>query len=186
MITDQLNTGVPSRDAFSMQGGAKRTQLVKPSQVQNTGLTANQAGSQSLQSKIQDNQSRIYNPVIPRPQQQVQAQPAQPQQTVASASQNVGAVNATSAPSSSSILNSMQTRAQAPAQNNSPVQQATQAPQAPQATSYNAINPANTTPVVNNATSALDDARGAIKKMSDKDIITLLNEISNGTLKGNY
>lgn len=160
MITDNNRAnGVPNRNAFSTQGINQRTQLVKPTQVNNTGLT----------------RPATQNPVRPVTQ------------TPRSGGTQMGGVNtdqfvpttasAPTAPSSSPLLRANNPSVAAPAVPNIP------SPDNARITSPN-LPLDNISGAAAVTPSGMDQARSAIRGMSSQDIITLLNEIASGNLKG--
>lgn len=175
MITDQKQTGVPNRGAFSTPT-RQRTQLVKPNQVNNIGRSAN-IDSRGGPAGTFRNAAPQFNPLRPaNAAAQVVQRPQVQRQT---------------APSPSPVQ-------EAPVQRQTPAQSVSaQAPAAePSLTLTQAntlatpnvlVSPANTpaTPQVPVSTRSYDaDARSAISKMSRAEISSLLDAIATGTLRG--
>lgn len=162
MITDQKQTGVPNRGAFSTPT-RQRTQLVKPNQVNNIGRSAN-IDSRGGPAGTFRNAAPQFNPLRPaNAAAQVVQRPQVQRQT---------------APSPSSVQASPVQR-QIPAQ---PV-----SAQAPAAEPSLPLTQTNTsaTPQVPVSTRSYDaDARSAISKMSRAEISSLLDAIATGTLRG--
>lgn len=160
MITDQKQTGVPNRGAFSMPT-RQRTQLVKPNQVNNVGRSAN-VDSRGGPAGTFQNAAPRFNPlrpanaaaqVTPRQMPAQQRQPVQPQiQT----------------PVNEPVERAVPTEpisSPAPVEP-TPQQQITMSPSPVDTRSYDA------------------DARNAISQMSRAEISSLLDAIATGTLKG--
>lgn len=162
MITDQKQTGVPNRGAFSTPT-RQRTQLVKPNQVNNIGRSAN-IDSRGGPAGTFRNAAPQFNPLRPA---NAAAQVAQRPQ-----------VQRQTAPSPSPVQ-------AAPVQRQTPVQPVSS--QAPAAEPSLPLTQANTlaTPQVPVSTRSYDaDARSAISKMSRAEISSLLDAIATGTLRG--
>ena len=162
MITDQKQTGVPNRGAFSTPT-RQRTQLVKPNQVNNIGRSANidrrggPAGT-FRNAAPQFNQLRPANAaaqVVQRPQVQRQT-----------------------APSPSPVQ-------EAPVQRQTPAQPVSaQAPAAEPSLPLTQTSTPATPQVPVSPISYEADARSAISKMSRAEISSLLDAIATGTLRG--
>ena len=162
MITDQKQTGVPNRGAFSTPT-RQRTQLVKPNQVNNIGRSAN-IDSRGGPAGTFRNAAPQFNPLRPA---NAAAQVAQRPQ-----------VQRQTAPSPSPVQ-------AAPVQRQTPVEPVSA--QAPAAEPSLPLTQANTlaTPQVPVSTRSYDaDARSAISKMSRAEISSLLDAIATGTLRG--
>lgn len=162
MITDQKQTGVPNRGAFSTPT-RQRTQLVKPNQVNNIGRSAN-IDSRGGPAGTFRNAAPQFNPLRPA---NAAAQVAQRPQ-----------VQRQTAPSPSSVQ-------AAPVQRQTPAQPVSA--QAPAAEPSLPLTQTNTpaTPQVPVSTRSYDaDARSAISKMSRAEISSLLDAIATGTLRG--
>lgn len=162
MITDQKQTGVPNRGAFSTPT-RQRTQLVKPNQVNNIGRSAN-IDSRGGPAGTFRNAAPQFNPLRPA---NAAAQVAQRPQ-----------VQRQTAPSPSPVQ-------EAPVQRQAPVQPVSA--QAPAAEPSLPLTQTNTpaTPQVPVSTRSYDaDARSAISKMSRAEISSLLDAIATGTLRG--
>lgn len=162
MITDQKQTGVPNRGAFSTPT-RQRTQLVKPNQVNNIGRSAN-IDSRGGPAGTFRNAAPQFNPLRPA---NAAAQVAQRPQ-----------VQRQTAPSPSPVQ-------EAPVQRQTPAQPVSA--QAPAAEPSLPITQTNTpaTPQVPVSTRSYDaDARSAISKMSRAEISSLLDAIATGTLRG--
>ena len=162
MITDQKQTGVPNRGAFSTPT-RQRTQLVKPNQVNNIGRSAN-IDSRGGPAGTFRNAAPQFNPLRPA---NAAAQVAQRPQ-----------VQRQTAPSPSPVQ-------AAPVQRQTPAQPVSV--QAPVAEPSLPLTQTNTpaTPQVPVSTRSYDaDARSAISKMSRAEISSLLDAIATGTLRG--
>ena len=162
MITDQKQTGVPNRGAFSTPT-RQRTQLVKPNQVNNIGRSAN-IDSRGGPAGTFRNAAPQFNPLRPA---NAAAQVAQRPQ-----------VQRQTAPSPSPVQ-------EAPVQRQTPAQPVSV--QAPVAEPSLPLTQTNTpaTPQVPVSTRSYDaDARSAISKMSRAEISSLLDAIATGTLRG--
>ena len=162
MITDQKQTGVPNRGAFSTPT-RQRTQLVKPNQVNNIGRSAN-IDSRGGPAGTFRNAAPQFNPLRPA---NAAAQVAQRPQ-----------VQRQTAPSPSPVQ-------EAPVQMQTPAQPVSA--QAPAAEPSLPLTQTNTpaTPQVPVSTRSYDaDARSAISKMSRAEISSLLDAIATGTLRG--
>ena len=162
MITDQKQTGVPNRGAFSTPT-RQRTQLVKPNQVNNIGRSAN-LDSRGGPAGTFRNAAPQFNPLRPA---NAAAQVAQRPQ-----------VQRQTAPSPSPVQ-------EAPVQRQTPAQPVSA--QAPAAQPSLPLTQTNTpaTPQVPVSTRSYDaDARSAISKMSRAEISSLLDAIATGTLRG--
>ena len=162
MITDQKQTGVPNRGAFSTPT-RQRTQLVKPNQVNNIGRSAN-IDSRGGPAGTFRNAAPQFNPLRPaNAAAQVVQRPQVQRQT---------------APSPSPVQ-------EAPVQMQTPAQPVSA--QAPAAEPSLQLTQTNTpaTPQVPVSTRSYDaDARSAISKMSRAEISSLLDAIATGTLRG--
>lgn len=162
MITDQKQTGVPNRGAFSTPT-RQRTQLVKPNQVNNIGRSAN-IDSRGGPAGTFRNAAPQFNPLRPaNAAAQVVQRPQVQRQT---------------APSPSPVQ-------AAPVQRQTPAQPVSE--QAPAAELSLPLIQTNTpaTPQVPVSTRSYDaDARSAISKMSRAEISSLLDAIATGTLSG--
>lgn len=162
MITDQKQTGVPNRGAFSTPT-RQRTQLVKPNQVNNIGRSAN-IDSRGGPAGTFRNAAPQFNPLRPaNAAAQVVQRPQVQRQT---------------APSPSPVQ-------EAPVQRQTPVEPVSA--QAPAAEPSLPLTQTNTpaTPQVPVSTRSYDaDARSAISKMSRAEISSLLDAIATGTLRG--
>ena len=175
MITDQKQTGVPNRGAFSTPT-RQRTQLVKPNQVNNIGRSAN-IDSRGGPAGTFRNAAPQFNPlrpanaaaqVVQRPQVQRQTAPS-PSPVQAAPVQRQTPVEPVSA--------------QAPAAEPSFPLTQTNTPATPQVPLTQTNTPA--TPQVPVSTRSYDaDARSAISKMSRAEISSLLDAIATGTLRG--
>lgn len=162
MITDQKQTGVPNRGAFSTPT-RQRTQLVKPNQVNNIGRSAN-IDSRGGPAGTFRNAAPQFNPLRPA---NAAAQVAQRPQ-----------VQRQTAPSPSPVQ-------AAPVQRQTPVEPVSA--QAPAAEPSLPLTQTNTpaTPQVPVSPRSYDaDARSAISKMSRAEISSLLDAIATGTLRG--
>lgn len=162
MITDQKQTGVPNRGAFSTPT-RQRTQLVKPNQVNNIGRSAN-IDSRGGPAGTFRNAAPQFNPLRPaNAAAQVVQRPQVQRQT---------------APSPSPVQ-------AAPVQRQTPAEPVSA--QAPAAEPSLPLTQTNTpaTPQVPVSTRSYDaDARSAISKMSRAEISSLLDAIATGTLRG--
>ena len=162
MITDQKQTGVPNRGAFSTPT-RQRTQLVKPNQVNNIGRSAN-IDSRGGPAGTFRNAAPQFNPLRPaNAAAQVVQRPQVQRQT---------------APSPSPVQ-------AAPVQRQTPAEPVSV--QAPAAEPSLPLTQTNTpaTPQVPVSTRSYDaDARSAISKMSRAEISSLLDAIATGTLRG--
>lgn len=162
MITDQKQTGVPNRGAFSTPT-RQRTQLVKPNQVNNIGRSAN-IDSRGGPAGTFRNAAPQFNPLRPaNAAAQVVQRPQVQRQT---------------APSPSPVQ-------AAPVQRQTPAQPVSE--QAPAAEPSLPLTQTNTpaTPQVPVSTISYEaDARSAISKMSRAEISSLLDAIATGTLRG--
>lgn len=165
MITDQKQTGVPNRGAFSTPT-RQRTQLVKPNQVNNIGRSAN-IDSRGGPAGTFRNAAPQFNPLRPA---NAAAQVAQRPQ-----------VQRQTAPSPSPVQ-------AAPVQRQTPAQPVSaQAPAVEQSLPSLPLTQANTlaTPQVPVSPISYEaDARSAISKMSRAEISSLLDAIATGTLRG--
>ena len=170
MITDQKQTGVPNRGAFSTPT-RQRTQLVKPNQVNNIGRSAN-IDSRGGPAGTFRNAAPQFNPlrpanaaaqVVQRPQVQRQTAPSpSPVQEAPVQMQTPAQPVSAQAPAAEPSLPLTQTSTPATPQTSTPA-----TPQVPVSTiSYEA------------------DARSAISKMSRAEISSLLDAIATGTLRG--
>ena len=162
MITDQKQTGVPNRGAFSTPT-RQRTQLVKPNQVNNIGRSAN-IDSRGGPAGTFRNAAPQFNPLRPA---NAAAQVAQRPQ-----------VQRQTAPSPSPVQ-------EAPVQRQTPAQPVSA--QAPAAEPSLPLTQTDTpaTPQVPVSTRSYEaDARSAISKMSRAEISSLLDAIATGTLRG--
>lgn len=162
MITDQKQTGVPNRGAFSTPT-RQRTQLVKPNQVNNIGRSAN-IDSRGGPAGTFRNAAPQFNPLRPaNAAAQVVQRPQVQRQT---------------APSPSPVQ-------EEPVQMQTPAQPVSE--QAPAAEPSLPLTQTNTpdTPQIPVSTRSYDaDARIAISKMSREEISSLLDAIATGTLRG--
>lgn len=162
MITDQKQTGVPNRGAFSTPT-RQRTQLVKPNQVNNIGRSAN-IDSRGGPAGTFRNAAPQFNPLRPA---NAAAQVAQRPQ-----------VQRQTAPSPSTVQ-------EAPVQRQTPAQPVSaQAPAAEPSLPLTQTNTPATPQVPVSTISYEADARSAISKMSRAEISSLLDAIATGTLKG--
>lgn len=165
MITDQKQTGVPNRGAFSTPT-RQRTQLVKPNQVNNIGRSAN-IDSRGGPAGTFRNAAPQFNPLRPA---NAAAQVAQRPQ-----------VQRQTAPSPSPVQ-------AAPVQRQTPAEPVSaQAPAAEPSLPSLPLTQANTlaTPQVPVSPISYEaDARSAISKMSRAEISSLLDAIATGTLRG--
>lgn len=166
MITDQKQTGVPNRGAFSTPT-RQRTQLVKPNQVNNIGRSAN-IDSRGGPAGTFRNAAPQFNPLRPaNAAAQVVQRPQVQRQTAPSPSPSPAPVQA------------------APVQRQTPAEPVSV--QAPAAEPSLPLTQTNTpaTPQVPVSTRSYDaDARSAISKMSRAEISSLLDAIATGTLRG--
>lgn len=166
MITDQKQTGVPNRGAFSTPT-RQRTQLVKPNQVNNIGRSAN-IDSRGGPAGTFRNAAPQFNPLRPaNAAAQVAQRPQVQRQTAPSPSPSPAPVQA------------------APVQRQTPAEPVSA--QAPAAEPSLPLTQTNTpaTPQVPVSTRSYDaDARSAISKMSRAEISSLLDAIATGTLRG--
>lgn len=166
MITDQKQTGVPNRGAFSTPT-RQRTQLVKPNQVNNIGRSAN-IDSRGGPAGTFRNAAPQFNPLRPaNAAAQVAQRPQVQRQTAPSPSPSPSPAQA------------------APVQRQTPAQPVSA--QAPAAEPSLPLTQTNTpaTPQVPVSTRSYDaDARSAISKMSRAEISSLLDAIATGTLRG--
>ena len=165
MITDQKQTGVPNRGAFSTPT-RQRTQLVKPNQVNNIGRSAN-IDSRGGPAGTFRNAAPQFNPLRPaNAAAQVVQRPQVQRQT---------------APSPSPVQ-------EAPVQRHTPAQPVSaQAPAAEPSLPSLPLTQANTLATPNVLVSPISyeaDARSAISKMSRAEISSLLDAIATGTLRG--
>ena len=162
MITDQKQTGVPNRGAFSTPT-RQRTQLVKPNQVNNIGRSAN-IDSRGGPAGTFRNAAPQFNPLRPaNAAAQVVQRPQVQRQT---------------APSPSPVQ-------EAPVQRQTPAQPVSaQAPAAEPSLPLTQTNTPATPQVPVSPISYEADARSAISKMSRAEISSLLDAIATGTLKG--
>lgn len=162
MITDQKQTGVPNRGAFSTPT-RQRTQLVKPNQVNNIGRSAN-IDSRGGPAGTFRNAAPQFNPLRPaNAAAQVVQRPQVQRQT---------------APSPSPVQ-------AAPVQRQTPAEPVSA--QAPAAETSLPLTQANTLATPNVPVSPISyeaDARSAISKMSRAEISSLLDAIATGTLRG--
>lgn len=162
MITDQKQTGVPNRGAFSTPT-RQRTQLVKPNQVNNIGRSAN-IDSRGGPAGTFRNAAPQFNPLRPA---NAAAQVAQRPQ-----------VQRQTAPSPSPVQ-------AAPVQRQTPAQPVSaQAPAAEPSLPLTQTNTPATPQVPVSPISYEADARSAISKMSRAEISSLLDAIATGTLRG--
>lgn len=162
MITDQKQTGVPNRGAFSTPT-RQRTQLVKPNQVNNIGRSAN-IDSRGGPAGTFRNAAPQFNPLRPA---NAAAQVAQHPQ-----------VQRQTAPSPSPVQ-------AAPVQRQTPAQPVSaQAPAAEPSLPLTQTNTPATPQVPVSPISYDADARSAISKMSRAEISSLLDAIATGTLRG--
>lgn len=162
MITDQKQTGVPNRGAFSTPT-RQRTQLVKPNQVNNIGRSAN-IDSRGGPAGTFRNAAPQFNPLRPA---NAAAQVAQRPQ-----------VQRQTAPSPSPVQ-------EAPVQRQTPAQPVSaQAPAAEPSLPLTQTNTPATPQVPVSPISYEADARSAISKMSRAEISSLLDAIATGTLRG--
>ena len=162
MITDQKQTGVPNRGAFSTPT-RQRTQLVKPNQVNNIGRSAN-IDSRGGPAGTFRNAAPQFNPLRPaNAAAQVVQRPQVQRQT---------------APSPSPVQ-------EAPVQRQTPAQPVSaQAPAAEPSLPLTQANTLATPQVPVSPISYEADARSAISKMSRAEISSLLDAIATGTLRG--
>lgn len=162
MITDQKQTGVPNRGAFSTPT-RQRTQLVKPNQVNNIGRSAN-IDSRGGPAGTFRNAAPQFNPLRPaNAAAQVVQRPQVQRQT---------------APSPSPVQ-------EAPVQMQTPAQPVSaQAPAAEPSLPITQTNTPATPQVPVSPISYEADARSAISKMSRAEISSLLDAIATGTLRG--
>ena len=162
MITDQKQTGVPNRGAFSTPT-RQRTQLVKPNQVNNIGRSAN-IDSRGGPAGTFRNAAPQFNPLRPaNAAAQVVQRPQVQRQT---------------APSPSPVQ-------AAPVQRQTPVEPVSaQAPAAEPSFPLTQTNTPATPQVPVSPISYEADARSAISKMSRAEISSLLDAIATGTLRG--
>lgn len=162
MITDQKQTGVPNRGAFSTPT-RQRTQLVKPNQVNNIGRSAN-IDSRGGPAGTFRNAAPQFNPLRPaNAAAQVVQRPQVQRQT---------------APSPSPVQ-------EAPVQRQTPAQPVSaQAPAAEPSLPLTQTNTPATPQVPVSTISYEADARSAISKMSRAEISSLLDAIATGTLRG--
>lgn len=162
MITDQKQTGVPNRGAFSTPT-RQRTQLVKPNQVNNIGRSAN-IDSRGGPAGTFRNAAPQFNPLRPaNAAAQVVQRPQVQRQT---------------APSTSPVQ-------EAPVQRQTPAQPVSaQAPAAEPSLPLTQTSTPATPQVPVSTISYEADARSAISKMSRAEISSLLDAIATGTLRG--
>lgn len=162
MITDQKQTGVPNRGAFSTPT-RQRTQLVKPNQVNNIGRSAN-IDSRGGPAGTFRNAAPQFNPLRPaNAAAQVVQRPQVQRQT---------------APSPSPVQ-------AAPVQRQTPAEPVSaQAPAAEPSLPLTQTNTSATPQVPVSPISYEADARSAISKMSRAEISSLLDAIATGTLRG--
>ena len=162
MITDQKQTGVPNRGAFSTPT-RQRTQLVKPNQVNNIGRSAN-IDSRGGPAGTFRNAAPQFNPLRPaNAAAQVVQRPQVQRQT---------------APSPSPVQ-------EAPVQRQTPAQPVSaQAPAAEPSLPLTQTSTPATPQVPVSTISYEADARSAISKMSRAEISSLLDAIATGTLRG--
>lgn len=162
MITDQKQTGVPNRGAFSTPT-RQRTQLVKPNQVNNIGRSAN-IDSRGGPAGTFRNAAPQFNPLRPaNAAAQVVQRPQVQRQT---------------APSPSTVQ-------EAPVQRQTPAEPVSaQAPAAEPSLPLTQTNTPATPQVPVSPISYEADARSAISKMSRAEISSLLDAIATGTLRG--
>ena len=162
MITDQKQTGVPNRGAFSTPT-RQRTQLVKPNQVNNIGRSAN-IDSRGGPAGTFRNAAPQFNPLRPaNAAAQVVQRPQVQRQT---------------APSPSPVQ-------EAPVQRQTPAQPVSeQAPAAEPSLPLTQTDTPATPQVPVSPISYEADARSAISKMSRAEISSLLDAIATGTLRG--
>ena len=162
MITDQKQTGVPNRGAFSTPT-RQRTQLVKPNQVNNIGRSAN-IDSRGGPAGTFRNAAPQFNPLRPA---NAAAQVAQRPQ-----------VQRQTAPSPSPVQ-------AAPVQRQTPAEPVSeQAPAAEPSLPLTQTNTLDTPNVLVSPISYEADARSVISKMSRAEISSLLDAIATGTLRG--
>ena len=162
MITDQKQTGVPNRGAFSTPT-RQRTQLVKPNQVNNIGRSAN-IDSRGGPAGTFRNAAPQFNPLRPaNAAAQVVQRPQVQRQT---------------APSTSPVQ-------AAPVQRQTPAEPVSaQAPAAEPSLPLTQTSTPATPNVLVSPISYEADARSAISKMSRAEISSLLDAIATGTLRG--
>ena len=175
MITDQKQTGVPNRGAFSTPT-RQRTQLVKPNQVNNIGRSAN-IDSRGGPAGTFRNAAPQFNPLRPaNAAAQVAQRPQVQRQTAPSPSPVQAAPVQRQTPAQS-------VSAQAPAAEPSLPLTQTNTLDTPNVL----VSPANTLATPNVLVSPISyeaDARSAISKMSRAEISSLLDAIATGTLRG--
>ena len=175
MITDQKQTGVPNRGAFSTPT-RQRTQLVKPNQVNNIGRSAN-IDSRGGPAGTFRNAAPQFNPLRPaNAAAQVAQRPQVQRQTAPSPSPVQAAPVQRQTPAEP-------VSAQAPAAE--PV--SAQAPAAEPSLPSLPLTQANTLATPNVLVSPISyeaDARSVISKMSRAEISSLLDAIATGTLRG--
>ena len=166
MITDQKQTGVPNRGAFSTPT-RQRTQLVKPNQVNNIGRSAN-IDSRGGPAGTFRNAAPQFNPLRPaNAAAQVVQRPQVQRQTAPSPSPSPAPVQA------------------APVQMQTPAEPVSvQAPAAEPSLPLTQTNTPATPQVPVSPRSYDADARSAISKMSRAEISSLLDAIATGTLRG--
>ena len=166
MITDQKQTGVPNRGAFSTPT-RQRTQLVKPNQVNNIGRSAN-IDSRGGPAGTFRNAAPQFNPLRPaNAAAQVAQRPQVQRQTAPSPSPSPSPAQA------------------APVQRQTPAQPVSaQAPAAEPSLPLTQTNTPATPQVPVSPISYEADARSAISKMSRAEISSLLDAIATGTLRG--
>lgn len=166
MITDQKQTGVPNRGAFSTPT-RQRTQLVKPNQVNNIGRSAN-IDSRGGPAGTFRNAAPQFNPLRPaNAAAQVVQRPQVQRQTAPSPSPSPAPVQA------------------APVQRQTPAEPVSaQAPVAEPSLPLTQTNTPATPQVPVSPISYEADARSAISKMSRAEISSLLDAIATGTLRG--
>lgn len=162
MITDQKQTGVPNRGAFSTPT-RQRTQLVKPNQVNNIGRSAN-IDSRGGPAGTFRNAAPQFNPLRPA---NAAAQVVQRPQVQRQTAHSPSPVQA------------------APVQRQTPAQPVSaQAPAAEPSLPPTQANTRATPQVPVSPISYEADARSAISKMSRAEISSLLDAIATGTLRG--
>lgn len=162
MITDQKQTGVPNRGAFSTPT-RQRTQLVKPNQVNNIGRSAN-IDSRGGPAGTFRNAAPQFNPLRPA---NAAAQVVQRPQVQRQTAPSLAPVQA------------------APVQRQTPAEPVSvQAPAAEPSLPLTQTNTPATPQVPVSPISYEADARSAISKMSRAEISSLLDAIATGTLRG--
>lgn len=160
MITDQKQTGVPDRGAFSTPT-RQRAQFVKPNQVTNIGRSGTDQGRHGPAGTMQNTLPRM-NPLRPANQSSGTTRPAM-QQTTVKAAPSFQASSSSPAPTLSSAPQMMQSPAPVGALPETPPSRLTQV-----------TPPMQQTP----------DALSSFRSMSREEINSLLDAIATGTLKG--